>query len=91
MKDIRHPLSGAVYGREANGLVRVDHNGKVGWFRPDGMWVSGEIRSADPHLCCWVGGKDLPPGYETSPRRAQADRARKERQQHTNLAEQPTI
>jgi hypothetical protein len=26
--------------------------------------VSGDIRFADPHLCGWIGGKQLPSRYE---------------------------
>jgi hypothetical protein len=34
--------------------------GKTGIFRVNGTHVSGEIFFADPHLCVWVGGRELP-------------------------------
>lgn len=62
MRTRRHPLSGAIYDVREDGLVSVDKNGQVGVFRPDGTWVSGELREADPHLCGWLAGRQLPTG-----------------------------
>lgn len=60
----RHPLSGHIYERIDEELVRVvDDAGNEGRFRSDGRWIDGEITQADPHLCLWVGGKQLP-GFE---------------------------
>ena len=53
MREIRHPLSGAVYGLDGD-LVRVDKSDGVGWFDENGRWVRGEVRSADPELCRWI-------------------------------------
>jgi hypothetical protein len=53
-----HPLTGAVYERDEDGLVRVtESDGRVGWFTPQGDHVRGEVRSADPHIIDWVGGR----------------------------------
>ena len=60
MRKMRHALTGAIYEIDEDGLVRVEENGVVGTFREDGSWVSGELRSADPHMCKWVGGQQLP-------------------------------
>jgi len=61
MRSIRHPLSGALYDLEANGAIRVTiHDGKSGYFRPDGSYISGDFYSADPHLCGWIAGRALP-------------------------------
>ena len=54
MREIRHPLNGALYGLEEGGLVRVEKAGRVGHFDRDGGWRSGELRSADPELCRWI-------------------------------------
>lgn len=56
-----HPLSGAVYEvPENNGLVHVtSRDGKTGIFTEDGYWVQGELGQADPHMCKWLGGRQL--------------------------------
>ena len=56
---LRHPLSGAIYALQDDGLVRVEDGGKTGLFHADGRWKSGEIRHADPQLIGWVGGPQL--------------------------------
>lgn len=61
MRSIRHPLSGALYDLAANGVIRVTgYDGKTGLFRTDGTYISGDLYFADPHLCVWIGGRDLP-------------------------------
>jgi hypothetical protein len=58
MSKMRHPLTGALYERRDDGLVRVeDRDGKVGLFHADGRWAEGELRFADPHVCDYVGGR----------------------------------
>jgi NAD(P)-dependent dehydrogenase (short-subunit alcohol dehydrogenase family) len=57
---LRHPRSGALYALQDDGLVRVEQDGRTGVFRSDGAWISGELRSADPHFAAWVGGPQLP-------------------------------
>jgi hypothetical protein len=39
--------------------VRVSLDDRWGLFRSNGAWVSGEIYSADPHLCGWIAGPKL--------------------------------
>jgi NAD(P)-dependent dehydrogenase (short-subunit alcohol dehydrogenase family) len=56
---LRHPLSGAIYELQDDGLVRVEDDGKTGLFHADGRWKSGAIRNADPQLIGWVGGPQL--------------------------------
>ena len=54
---LRHPYTHALYELTDDGHVRVTaRDGRTGRFRPDGMWVDGELREADPHLCGWVAG-----------------------------------
>ena len=60
MRAIRHPLSGAIYDLQPEGSIRVEKDGKSGLFRADGSYISGDIYFADPHLCGWIGGHDLP-------------------------------
>ena len=60
MRTIKHPLSGAIYDLTSDGLIRVEsRTGAVGIFDKDGRWQSGELRQADPHLCVWIGGREL--------------------------------
>ncbi len=66
MRAIRHPLSGAIYDLEAEGVVRVEKDGRAGRFRSDGSYLSGDIYSADPHLCQWIGGRALPLRHRTA-------------------------
>ncbi len=61
MQGMVHPFTGALYERDKTeqSLVRVSLDGRSGLFRPDGVWVSGEIYTADPHLCGWIAGPKL--------------------------------
>ena len=59
---LKHALSGAVYERTDEGLVRVENNNLVGLFHPDGRHHSGELRQADPQMIWWLGMPDLPEG-----------------------------
>ena len=56
----QHPLSAAIYDLQTDGTICVVKEGKTGIFRVNGTHVSGEIFFADPHLCVWVGGRELP-------------------------------
>jgi hypothetical protein len=54
-------LSGATYDLQDDGTVRVEaRDGRVGVFDARGVWRAGELKQADPHLCLWIGGKELP-------------------------------
>lgn len=59
MRTIRHPLSGATYDLTTNGTIVVDKGGVSGEFTSKGVWISGELKQADPHLCLWIGGPQL--------------------------------
>lgn len=60
MRTIKHPLSGALYDLTVDGLIQVEsRTGDIGLFDKDGRWQSGTLRQADPHLCVWIGGRDL--------------------------------
>jgi hypothetical protein len=64
MRTIKHPLSGALYDLTADGQIEVSKNGKTGRFTAHGVWIDGEIRQADPHLCLWIAGKQLPNRFQ---------------------------
>lgn len=61
----RHPLSGHIYERVDRGPdpspVRVtDLDGNESLFDDDGNHLDGLQPQADPHLCKWIGGANLP-------------------------------
>jgi hypothetical protein len=65
MRTIRHPLSGGTYDLMADGTIRVvTRDGLTGVFDTTGTWLSGEVKQADPHLCLWIGGKELPNRFQ---------------------------
>jgi hypothetical protein len=64
MRTIKHPLSGALYDLTADGMIEVTKDGRRGLFTSKGVWVEGDIRQADPHLCLWVAGKQLPNRFQ---------------------------
>ena len=65
MRTIKHPLSGATYDLLDDGSVQVvTPDGATGIFDKHGHWQSGEARHADPHLCLWIGGTDLPNRFQ---------------------------
>ena len=59
MRQIRHPLSGALYDLEEDGTVTVTKDGECGRFTAAARWLSGEIRTADPQLCGWIAGAQI--------------------------------
>jgi hypothetical protein len=69
MRQRRHALSGALYDVRADGNVDVtSREGLTGTFTPDGEWISGDVHHADPHLCGWLAGPQLPPRLAVLPR-----------------------
>lgn len=60
MPILKHPLSGATYTLQDNGLVEVDNNGLKGLFHYDGQHHSGDLTFADPHMLMWMAGPQLP-------------------------------
>ncbi len=72
----RHPLSGHVYeradaGPEASRVRVIDLDGNESLFDDDGNHLEGPQTQADPHLCKWVGGPNLP-GMDDVPMMAAA-------------------
>jgi hypothetical protein len=60
MTKLRHPLNGAIYELQANGLIKVDDRGTVGVFRPDGRHESGKLTQADLHILGWMSTREKP-------------------------------
>lgn len=64
MRQLWHPLSGAIYEEAGDDRVKVtDRAGVTGVFTGDGRWVSGDLRTADAEVCRWIRS-----GYNPSPR-----------------------
>jgi hypothetical protein len=75
----RHPLSGATYRAREDGSVSVvARDGTSGVFSADGLWIEGELRCADPHMCGWVGGPRIPGPAAPRSSRHEADAAKSE-------------
>jgi hypothetical protein len=68
MRTRRHPLSGAMYEVDDQGLVHVDQDGVQGVFTAQGDWVSGALHHVDAHLCGWLAGRQVPPGLARNPK-----------------------
>ncbi len=65
MRSIRHPLSGALYDLRDDGTIHVTaRDDREGLFDKHGRWRSGELKHADPHLCLWIGGIELPNRFQ---------------------------
>ena len=57
----RHPMNGHLYERVEENRVKVTNlDGIDSFFDADGNWLEGPQTQADPHLCMWVGGPNLP-------------------------------
>ncbi len=58
---LRHPLNGWVYEHLGDGVVQVSTpKGLSGKFTTNAEWLEGELKDANPHLCLWAGGCQLP-------------------------------
>jgi hypothetical protein len=76
MRTRKHALSHALYDVRSDGNLDVTAaDGTSGVFTPAGEWVSGDLRHADPHLCGWLAGPQLPPRLAVLPRFRQTEGA----------------
>lgn len=64
MRTIRHPLSGATYDLTEKGTIVVVKGDDSGEFTQHGRWIAGSLRHADPHLCLWIAGRELPNRFQ---------------------------
>ena len=53
-RSTRHPFSHALYELQPDGNIAVTSSDRAGLFRPNGRWISGALREADPQLCVWI-------------------------------------
>jgi hypothetical protein len=67
MRELRHPVSQALYGLDPeNGLVKVQDGPRTGWFDWRGQWAVGDRFQIDPQMCNWVGGPGAEGDYDQS-------------------------
>jgi hypothetical protein len=64
MPKIRHPLSGVIYDIADDGTVVLERDGRTGRFTTEGVYLDGDIKTADPQLCGWIGGVQLPSRHQ---------------------------
>ena len=58
---LRHPLNGWLYEDQGDETVKVTTpKGVTGTFTVNAQWIEGELKDANPHLCLWVAGRQLP-------------------------------
>ena len=64
---LRHPLNGWLYEHIGDGVVQVTTpKGMTGKFTDDGVWIEGELTDANPHMCVWAGGAQMPQNNRTA-------------------------
>ncbi|MEM9621197.1 MAG: aromatic ring-hydroxylating dioxygenase subunit alpha [Pseudomonadota bacterium] len=63
---LRHPLNGWIYASVGDGVVQVTTpKGVTGKFTTQAQWLEGELKDANPHMCLWAGGCQLPASAPT--------------------------
>jgi hypothetical protein len=80
VRSLRHPLSGATYDLTDDGTIEVvTDDGRRGRFSDRGRWLGGELRQADPHLCLWIAGRQLPNRFQLAAQAMDASSSRADR------------
>lgn len=69
MRQIRHPLSGMIYELDDDGNIVVSRDGRSGVFTGNGVYLRGEVRTADPEVCRWIDSGNHPSPRLKSSRR----------------------
>jgi hypothetical protein len=64
MPKMRHPLSGVIYDIADDGTIVLEKDGRTGRFTTQGLYLDGDIKTADPQLCGWIGGVQLPSRHQ---------------------------
>ncbi|MDA0979074.1 MAG: hypothetical protein O3B72_10980 [Proteobacteria bacterium] len=71
---IRHPFEPeTIYDLNEDGNVTITRDGSVGVFTPEGIYISGDIREADPQMCVWTANNPDPNSQLTPSRFAERD------------------
>ena len=62
MRKRRHPLSGALYEVGATATSTSRRRAAGACSRPVAQYLSGDVYCADPHMCLWLAGPQVPGG-----------------------------
>ena len=61
MASMYHPFdTDTLYQCDDDGNIRLTNGNSVGIFTTEGIYISGDIKHADPQLCVWVGNNPDP-------------------------------
>lgn len=61
MASLYHPFeTDVLYQCDEDGNIRLTNGNSVGIFTREGVYLSGDIKHADPQLCVWVGNNPNP-------------------------------
>ncbi len=72
MASMTHPFDpDSLYQLDDDGNIRITNGNRVGIFTTEGIWISGDIKQADPQLCVWVGNNPDPATAFQRPGRSQ--------------------
>ena len=74
MANLTHPFDpDSLYEVDDDGNVRVSNGNSVGVFDSRGVYITGDIRMADPQMCNWVTNNPPPDGQLAKSRLAGRD------------------
>ncbi|MFT6434653.1 MAG: hypothetical protein ACJAVI_002702 [Candidatus Azotimanducaceae bacterium] len=69
MAALYHPFDrDHLYEVTENGTILVTAGERKGLFTDQGIYISGELRHADPQVCVWVGNNPDPATQLSKPR-----------------------
>lgn len=69
MAALYHPFDrDHLYEMTEDGNILVSAGDKKGVFTNEGIYISGELRHADPQICVWVGNNPDPATQLSKPR-----------------------
>jgi hypothetical protein len=69
MASLYHPFDrDHLYQLAEDGKILVTAGERRGLFTNEGVYVSGEIKHADPQICVWVGNNPDPATQLSKPR-----------------------
>jgi len=69
MASLYHPFdTDHLYELTEDGNILITAGKKKGLFTTEGIYISGELKHADPQVCVWVGNNPDPATQLSKPR-----------------------
>lgn len=69
MASLYHPFdTDHLYEMTEDGNIKITTPNKQGIFTDQGIYISGDLKQADPQLCVWVANNPDPKTQLSSPR-----------------------